>query len=150
MLVSEFCNREVVVIGTGASVLEATELMRTHHVGDVVVVTTDERGYRRPVGVLTDRDIVVELVAQKVALDAVSIEDVMSFDLLTVCEDDDIFQVVKRMRGKGVRRTPVVDRDGKLVGLVAVDDVLALLAELVVDISRLIAREQIRERVLRT
>jgi predicted transcriptional regulator len=70
-------------------------------------VVVEERDDRRvPIGILTDRDIVIEVIAEKVDIEAVAIEDVMSFDLITVQEDDDIFDTIELMRTKGIRRVP--------------------------------------------
>ncbi len=144
MLVGEFCNRDVVIVDKTSSVRQASQLMRSQHVGDLVVV--EERdGQRIPVGIITDRDIVLEVIAKDVDLDAVTIGDVMSFDLTTASEDDAVLETVKLMQAKGVRRVPVVDKRGALVGILAVDDLIELMRELVGDVSSLIVREQKRE-----
>ena len=148
MRVGEFCNRDVVIVDKDAQVLEAAQLMRAHHVGDLVVIG-ERDGTRIPVGIITDRDIVVEVVAKNIALDAVSIGDVMSFELTTAGEDDDIFDTVKSMRTKGVRRVPVVDKQGALAGILAVDDLLGLLEEFVGDVTGVIVRGQAREQKVR-
>ena len=148
MRVGEFCNRDVVIVGKATQVLEAAQLMRSHHVGDLVVIE-ERAGKRIPVGIITDRDIVVEMVAKGVALEAVSIGDVMSFELTTASEDDDIFDTVKLMRTRGVRRVPVVDKQGALVGILAIDDLLGLLEEFVGDVTGVIVREQAREQKVR-
>lgn len=148
MSAGEYCNRSVVVISREASIQEAAELMRKHHVGDLVVV--EERADRnRPVGLVTDRDIVVELIAKGVDLDSVIVGDIMSFELLAAGEDDDLLFTIKRMRAKGVRRIPVLDRGGALIGILALDDVIDLLAEMLVDVARIIVREQKREQETR-
>jgi CBS domain-containing protein len=149
MRVGEFCNRDVVIVDKGTQVLEAAQLMRSQHVGDLVIVE-ERAGKRIPVGIITDRDIVVEVIAKNVALDAVSIGDVMSFELTTVSEEDDIFDTVKLMRAKGVRRVPVVDKQGALAGILAVDDLLGLLDEFVGDVTGVIVREQAREKRIRS
>ncbi len=146
MKTGDVCNREVVFIQRDASVFEAASLMREHHVGDLVVVEEKENGRRTPVGILTDRDIVLEVIAEGVDIGGVVVGDIMSFELVTVAEDDDLFDTLKRMRLKGVRRLPVVDRGGALVGIVTVDDLLDLLAEQVSDLARIIQREQTHER----
>ena len=128
MKVGEICIREVAIIERDESIHEAARLMRQYHVGDVVVVR--RAGARNiPVGILTDRDIVVELVALGVDMDKVTVGDAMSYDLLTVKEDDDFFEVVGKMQEQGVRRIPVVDKDDGLVGIVSVDDMIELFTE---------------------
>lgn len=148
MRVGEFCSREVVVVGKEETILEAARLMRRHHVGDLLVVEEGE-GERFPVGILTDRDIVVELVAAEIALDAVSIGDVMSFELLTAGEDEDLFETIRRMQEKGVRRLPVVDGRGALSGILTMDDLLEIVSEQLAGLVRLITREQQKEREIR-
>jgi len=148
MSVGEVCNREVVVIDAEASVLEAAHLMREFHVGDVVVVE-QRRGMRVPKGILTDRDIVLEIVAKEIDPAAVSCGDAMSYDLRLVSESDDLLDAMEQMRSRGVRRLPVVDDDGALAGILAVDDLIELAAEQLTDLVALIARERQREERLR-
>jgi len=144
MKVGEVCNREVVVVDREAAILEAAQLMRRHHVGDVVV-TEGKNGGRIPVGILTDRDIVVELLAEQVPLEAIAVGDAMSAELLTAGEDEEIMDVIQRMRGRGVRRVPVTDRNGALAGILAVDDLIDLVAEQLGDLVQLIGNERQRE-----
>jgi CBS domain-containing protein len=148
MSAGEYCNREVVVVSKSEPVSEAISLMRSHHVGDVIVVDTTAAGMI-PLGILTDRDIVLEILAEGVDLETVSIGDVMSYDLVTVTEDTKLIDTIKLMRDKGVRRIPVVNQQGVLVGLMSVDDLLELLAEQLADIVSLISKEQSRESKLR-
>lgn len=148
MNVGQVCNREVIVVSRDTSILKACQLMRQFHVGALLVA--DERnGQRYPIGIMTDRDIVVELLAENLELDRLSIGDAMSFELLTAEENEDLLVTIKRMRSHGVRRMPVVSREGTLVGLLAVDDLIELLAEQLTDLVKLIANEQDRERRLR-
>lgn len=128
MSVGEVCNREVVYVGPDASVGEAARLMREFHVGDLVVADDGQESLR-PIGIVTDRDIVVEVVAEDVPCDQVVVKDIMATNLLTAAADDDLLDTVRRMRERGVRRVPVVDRGGALVGIVAVDDLVDLLSE---------------------
>lgn len=145
MTVGEICNRDVVVVRRDEPVTEAARRMREHHVGDLVVV--DEKpGGRVPVGILTDRDLVIEVIAKGVDLNAVTVGDVMSNQLLTAAEADDVAETIKIMRAKGVRRVPVVSRNKTLAGILAVDDLLDLYSEQIADLTALIAREQKRER----
>ncbi len=145
MTLREICNREVVFIGRESSIRYAVGLMRSYHVGSVLVVDEDQ-GRRLPVGLLTDRDIVIELLAKDVELDKVSVGDVMSGEILTAEEEDDILETIQLMRSGGIRRLPVVDKDGGLAGIVTVDDLIDLIAEQLTDLARLIVNEQGRER----
>jgi len=148
MSVGQICNREVVFVSKEITVVEAARLMREHHVG-ALVVTEQREGAPHPVSILTDRDIVVEIVAENLNIENLLVEDVMSLDLLTIREDEGISEALKLMKGKGVRRIPVVNSDGDLVGIFTVDDMLELLAEELSDIDQLLGREQERERSLR-
>ncbi|HEX9626798.1 MAG TPA: CBS domain-containing protein [Acidiferrobacterales bacterium] len=144
MPIGDLCNREVIFAHRDDSITAAAELMRRHHVGDLIVA--DERdGLRVPVGILTDRDLVVEILAKGVALDAVNVGDIMTTELLTARESDDTYDTIARMRNGGVRRMPVVDAHGALTGIIAVDDLLDLLAEELGSLARLVARGQARE-----
>ncbi len=145
MFIGEICNREVVVVDRDESVLEAARLMREHHVGSVVV-THKANGERVPLGVLTDRDIAIELVAMEVELSAVSVGDAMSYELLTLQERDTMLNGLERMRDRGTRRAPVVNEHGGLVGIVAVDDMIELIAEQLLDVVTLVNRGARRER----
>ena len=144
MSAGEYCNRDVVVVSKSEPVSEAIMLMRKHHVGDVIVTEETNQGLI-PVGILTDRDIVLEILAEDVDLGSVSIGDVMSFELSTVTEDTKLIDTIQLMRDKGVRRIPVVNQEGVLQGLLSVDDLLELLAEQLTDIVNLIGKEQSRE-----
>lgn len=145
MSVGELCNREVIVVNRDEPIREAVRLMRAHHVGDVIVVVETQDGHRRPVGVLTDRDIVIELLAAGIDIDAVAVGDTMSFELLTAREDDELVDTVGRMREHGVRRVPVVDDRGALVGILSVDDIIEIVAEEVSGLAGLIRREREQE-----
>ncbi len=144
MRVGEFCNREVVVIEEERSVTEAAVVMREYHVGDVVIVRT-EYGRQIPVGILTDRDIALGIVANGTDPDSVSVGDAMSFELTTVAEDDDLMHVIEVMRENGIRRVPVIDSNEALVGILTVDDVLDLLSEVLIDLAHLVDRQKRRE-----
>lgn len=148
MSVGEICNRNVSVVEKERSIQEAAELMRKHHVGDLIVVGYDHNR-KIPIGIVTDRDIVVELIAKKIPTDAVTVGDVMSYELVTAMEDDDLLQTLKLMRAKGARRLPVVDSGGSLVGILTVDDIVGLLAETLSDVSKLIERQQHLEQDIR-
>jgi len=146
MSVGEICNREVIIIDRNENITDAARLMRKHHVGNVVVVKTENSMTRIPVGILTDRDIVIELLARDVDLDALSVGDAMSYDLLSIREDDDVLDAIKQMRKKGVRRAPVVNAKGALVGILTEDDMVELLSEQLSDLVALQKREQQVER----
>ncbi len=145
MSVALLCNREVVVAAPDTSAREAAELMRIHHVGDLVVV--EQRGGERcPVGLITDRDLVVEIIAQKVDPASVTVGDLMTRDVETVHEATDFWDALLHMRSCGVRRVPVVDDRGGLVGIFTFDDALELVSEAMVDLVKIVAGQVGRER----
>lgn len=148
MAIGEICSREVVFAGRNDSVTQAAKLMRENHVGCLVVADQDA-GKRVPVGMLTDRDITVGVVAPGLDADAILVGDVMSTELLSVREDAGIAETVELMRVRGIRRLPVTDADGALVGLIAADDILSLLAEEIAGLAGMISREEKRERSTR-
>ncbi|MGB9130599.1 MAG: CBS domain-containing protein [Thiobacillus sp.] len=148
MAVGEICNRDVVIAEKALSVVDAAQLMRTHHVGDLVVVE-EKAGRRHPVGIVTDRDIVVEVVAAGVDPDALKVGDIMGPEVATVRESEGLFEALHYMRGKGVRRMPVVDHEGVLVGILTLDDLLSLLAEELTELAKLVSHERQREAAVR-
>jgi len=149
MKTGELCNREVITASRDTSIEEAARLMRDHHVGSLVVVESRD-GRTEPVGIITDRDIVIEVIAENVALDEVVVGDVMSFALLKVTEDESILETTQRMRARGVRRAPVIAKDGSLAGIIAIDDILQLLSEELLTVSRLMSREAEQEKQKRS
>lgn len=145
MTIGEFCNREVVIAAQDSSIVEVAKRMRQYHVGDVVVV--DSSGSEnKPIGILTDRDIVLKIVAGEVDHNSVIAGDVMSRELLLGRAQDGIWVTLQRMRSHGVRRLPVVNDRGGLEGIVTVDDLLELLSEELLSLSRLVNREIEREK----
>lgn len=144
MTIGEICNRDVVYVLREATVYDGAQLMRRRHVGALVVV--DELpGKRIPVGIVTDRDIVVEVTAVDLDPRTITVGDIMDHSLVTVYEQATLQDAVEAMRKKGVRRLPVVGREGELVGIVAIDDVLEVLSGELSDVTRVIAREQAHE-----
>ena len=144
MRAGDFCNREVVVVGEDDSVTKAAGIMREYHVGDVVIVQT-KYGKQVPVGILTDRDITLEIVAGGADPENIRVGDAMTFELTTVADDDDLMHVIEVMRSKGIRRVPVVDADEALIGIVTVDDIVDLLSEIMVDLAHLVDNQRRRE-----
>jgi len=144
--VGAVCTREVIVARGTETVLEIAGLMRSHHVGDVVIVEHRD-GVNHPTGILTDRDIVLEGVVQALdRLPQLLAADLLVRPLVTVRERDTVDDALEVMRAHGVRRVPVVDGAGALIGILAVDDLLELLADRLGSLVTLIAREQHVER----
>jgi CBS domain-containing protein len=148
MQIGEICTREVVCASAETSVAAAAKLMRQYHIGDVVV-TRNQDGRRVPMGIITDRDIVLSVVAPELAPDTITIGDIMGSALTTAGESEDVFDTITRMRNMGVRRMPIVDEDGVLSGIVSIDDIIEVLAEEMSELARLISREQMHEQQTR-
>lgn len=148
MTVGEVCNRDVIIAKPDASLLEAARLMKSCHVGDIVIVEERERR-RVPIGILTDRDIALAVVDRLVRLPYLRIADVMSRDLVTSVEDENLYDAVKKMQSHGIRRLPVVNAAGGLEGILTFDDVIELLSEELTDLAKLVVREQKKERLQR-
>ncbi len=144
--VSEYCNHEPVTAKGSYGLLDAAGLMRDNHVGSVIVVE-ESRGIRRPIGILTDRDIVVEVLAQTDRqLHLVRVDDVMTTAVVQVQDTDDLSDAIVTMRAKGIRRVPVVSSNGSLVGVLSFDDVLDYVRDELNDLTHLVGRERSRER----
>lgn len=129
MRVGELCTRTVIVAWREEAVLEVARRMRTGHVGDVVVVV-GEPGRCLPIGLVTDRDLVVAALAQVPEhLGTLTLSDIAVRPLATIKEDEEVDVAIEIMRREGVHRLPVVDAGGQLVGILSRDDLLELLAE---------------------
>ena len=142
MRIGEICSRDVVFAHQEETALEVARLMERFHVGDVVVVA-EEDGRRFPVGIVTDRDLTIKVMARGLAPERTSVQDIACGDLLTLGEDEGLYEAIERMRNRGVRRAPVVDLEGELVGIISVDDVLGVLAEELTGLVRLVSKGQL-------
>jgi CBS domain-containing protein len=142
----DYCSQKPVTVERDRGLLDAAALMRDHHVGCLIVVD-DSGGARRPVGILTDRDIVVRVVAQTDRqIHLVRVDDVMTPNPVLVRETDDLSDTLMTMRAKGVRRVPVVSSTGSLVGVLSFDDILDLIQDEVSDLAHLVGRQRRHER----
>jgi CBS domain-containing protein len=140
----EICNRIVVVAERSTPLPAAAQRMREQHVGCLVVVEEAALG-RRVVGMLTDRDIVTAVIAKAVDPGKLRVEDVMSAEVITAAEAMPFAELLATMRRQGLRRLPVVDAKGMLVGLITLDDLLEVLAEQMRTLVQAIGTEQQRE-----
>jgi CBS domain-containing protein len=147
--IGTICNRDVVFATREMSAAESAKLMRQHHVGSLVVVEQMNGSRRVPVGIVTDRDIVVAVTAMDLDPAVITVGDIMSDELVTAREKEGLLETMEIMRYKGVRRLPIVGESGELVGIVAIDDLLEVLAEQLSELAKVIAREQAREAATR-
>jgi len=141
MKLQDVGHREVVTALEDDSLFAAAKKMREAHVGDVVVVRRRNARYQ-PVGMLTDRDIVVATIALKVPLEMLSVGDVMTMSVVSVRENDSLGKVLERMREHGVRRIPVLGRNNELRGIVAIEDIICFLSKQLSILSEIFARER--------
>jgi CBS domain-containing protein len=123
MSIESLLRRPVQTLPPDAPCREAAQLLRDEGVG-CVVVSEDER----PLGIVTDRDLVVRVMASGLDPDKTPIRDVMSGEPVFLADARGIDQVVATMRQERIRRIPIVDAEGRLEGVVTLDDLLPLLA----------------------
>jgi CBS domain-containing protein len=143
----DICKRKVSVAYQQTSVVAAAQLMREDHVGCLVVVE-ETNGNRQVRGLITDRDIVMSVVAMGLDPEPLCLEDVMSASLVTANESDSLPELMRSMRENGVRRVPVVGANDELMGIVTLDGVLKILVHemnlLVGSIDNSLKHERVR------
>lgn len=130
MRAGELCVRDVVTARSDETVVDIAWRMASLDVGDVIVVEDRPGRLPRPIGIVTDRDLVVHVLARPECVPATTrIADIMHRELITADEDEDVETVLEKMRAHVVRRIPIVDRDHGLQGVLSIDDVLGLLRD---------------------
>lgn len=139
----DICRSDVVTADEHTSLYEVSRLMRQYHIGDVVITRSGNSG-QAPIGMITDRDIVVRGIACDVALDEVAAGDLSAQDLVTVRPEADIFEIVSTMNAHAVRRV-VVGNDAGYIGIITFDDILWALSLLVSNLSAVTERQIQRE-----
>ncbi|MGI9211981.1 MAG: CBS domain-containing protein [Methylococcaceae bacterium] len=144
MSIGQFCNRDTAIVRREDSIVDVARIMRQWHVGCLVVVENDDRGVK-PVGIVTDRDLVIEILAAQLNPDSVTVGDIIGKNLLTAREQDGLWETLRRMQARGVRRIPVVDTDGYLVGIITQDDVLEILVGELADLVKISERGRSEE-----
>ena len=143
MNTGDLCTREVVTVTPQSTLPEVARAMRRGHVGSVVVVSPADP--KQPIGIVTDRDIVLETLAADLDPRTVTASEIMSRTLVTAAESDDAAWSLKVMRDRGIRRLPVVDAQGKLSGIIALDDLLHDVASVMCDVVQTIGTERVVE-----
>lgn len=144
MNIGELCTRYVVFAYPATTLAQAAQLMREHHVGSLVVARENDAA-KTPVGIITDRDMVVEVLASGLDYTRLTVGDVMSRELVTAREEESALDVLARMRQRGIRRVPVVSSSGGLTGIISVDDLLAITAEELDHVVKAISGGHLRE-----
>jgi CBS domain-containing protein len=144
MNVGQICRRKPVTVGERDELTAAAQLMRAEHSGYVIVVAPDPvlKGAVKPVGVVTDRDIIISVIARGADPHALRVGDVMSRQPLVARETSSVSWALRQMRRIGVRRLPVVDLAEHLVGVLSLDNVLDALAAELLDVAGSIRNER--------
>lgn len=150
MNVGKICQHNVVTVRPFDELTTAAQLMRERHIGYLVVVEPDlAEGGARPIGVLTDRDIVIAVVAGGVDPKTLTVGDVMTQQPVITAESSSTRAALQEMRRIGVRRLPVIGSRGELRGVLSIDDVLDSLASELQDVAGSIRNERRIETALR-
>lgn len=146
MSIRDICTTDVVTIVENESLQKAAQIMRDEHVGALLVVEEGGQGKEvKPLGIVTDRDIVIKVIAEKENIENLSVSEAVEENLVSVKPDAGIHEVLNIMRDKGVRRAPVIDDAQKLIGIISTDDILNLLACEIKDVAGIIQTGQEQE-----
>ncbi len=140
MRIGDLCTREAYCVSSDAPLLEAVREMHRRHVGAVVVVGRGAAA-GRPVGIVTDRDVVRTEMSRRADVFSLTTGEAMTPNPLVLEESCSLAQGINRLRHRGVRRAPVIDARGKLIGLISLDDVLPAVAESLTELAKLIGRQ---------
>ncbi|HEY0940918.1 MAG TPA: CBS domain-containing protein [Steroidobacter sp.] len=144
MKLKELCVLDVACCRKDTTIAEAARLMRQHHTGDLIV-TDDSDGTPLPVGVITDRDIVMEVVAKGHDTDRMQVSAVMGRPVVVASGSENVATAIGRMREHGVRRLPIVDDSGAVLGIITLDDLYRVLAEHTAALAAIVNKGQTRE-----
>ena len=140
MNVSELCNKNAVQVSQQDSLLEVARLMRQQQVSSVIVIDKSN-GRVKPEGIITDRDLVEEVLAARIDPSSVTAGDLLISELVCVLDTHNMWDALKRMEYFGVRQAPVVDVEGYLVGLLSIDESLPLLSKEFSEIVKLMSNQ---------
>jgi len=137
MSLGNLCRREVVVVNQGTPIKEAVKFMEEKNIGSVIVV-----GNGKPLGIATDRDILLRVVNKGLDPEKSPVDDVMTKEIVTLKEEMGLFdEALEQVKGKGIRRFPIVDARGNLKGIMTLDDIIYLLGKEMADVASIIERE---------
>jgi CBS domain-containing protein len=139
----DFATSVVAVVEPETTALVVAQLMRTHHIGALIVVDAHEKS--RPVGIVTDRDLVLELMAEGLDPAVFTAGDIMSVDLVLATPDMDAMDAVQLMKTHRLRRLVIADDAGRLVGIATMEDVLELLTRELANLAAGLAGARDRE-----
>ena len=141
MLLQKIATKNVVTISANATIEDAAKMMREFHVGDLVVMQND--GHRQlPIGIITDRDIVLSTTAFGIAPWNASVEDTMVSPFITAKATDHVDHVLNLMKEHGIKRIPLIDEEGVLTGIISADDIITFLSSELNDVTKIIPRQR--------
>jgi predicted transcriptional regulator len=143
MPILDLCSKNLVTIEKDASLISAAKMMKKNHVGGLIV--TEKNNSLKPVGILTDRDIVLGVIAENLPLN-MRVQEIMSRNIATVLSSEGISNVIDHMDREGVRRMVVVDDTGNACGLVSSDDIVRLVAQELSSIGHLVESQIEKEK----
>ena len=130
MNIASICSRRLVTVDRSATLQQAALLMREHHVGSLVVTEADEAG-EHVVGIVTDRDFAIEVLARGVDAASVEMGRIVDGRIVSAQHDSGVMEAIELMRAAGVRRLLVRGSDRQVLGMLSFDDLLeACVAEL--------------------
>ena len=141
MLLQKIATKKVVTVPFNATIEEAAKIMREYHVGDLIVVKK-EGSRTLPIGIITDRDIVVSTTAFGVAPWDASVSDTMVSPFITARATDHVDHVLNLMKEHGVKRIPLVNEEGDLCGIISADDITTFLSSELNDVTKIIPRQR--------
>ena len=141
MSLESLCRREIVCVDVNTTVLQATEMMEEMNVGCVIVIQND-----RPVGIVTDRDVVLRVVNKRLDAAKCVVGDIMSLEVVTLKQNTGLYDALEQIKESGsrVRRFPIVDENGAIKGIITLDDVIDLLGKEMSDVAAIIESERPR------
>lgn len=145
MLIRDLYNPAARVTRPDEALADAAHAMINGHVGSLIVVETVGTA-RKPVGILTDRDIVRGQLRLSADLFCLTVGDVMTPDPLTIALGTGVTEAIEAMQARAVRRAPVVDSFGNLMGIVTLDDLLPAVARELEELSTMIGTQARHER----
>ncbi|MDD4566820.1 Hypoxic response protein 1 [Methanoculleus chikugoensis] len=131
------CREQVVAVSPDTPAVEVARIMGEKNVGSVVVVTGDNR----PAGIVTDRDLAIRVTAQERNPGEVRVSDILTRDVITFQDSMGIYEAIQKMTAEGIRRMPVVDDGGRLIGIVTMDDIVRMLGEEMAAIAKNIEKQ---------
>jgi len=139
MTIKKICKNKVITASFDTPVYEVANLMKKHNIGNVVIIDNDNKN--TPIGIVTDRDIVVKAIADEVNLKDILAKDIMSDDLLMLKEHYGILESLDMMCAKSVRRAPVINDSGTLTGVISTDDLILLIANEIESYAKIVRKQ---------